>query len=137
MVSGPEEIMNLYIDFLDENEWVYVNNNMYKKSVLKLTLKDKAKLKFDFFFDIDKKDGFEKDFRQQFKRLNLSNLENLVKVMDNSVQFDIRIPDQFKTYLKSLNTFTNGKYIIARYNDLSQGQVRKIIDMIEEICLRK
>ena len=49
-VFGTEEELDVYVDFFDDNDWLYVNNTTYKKPISKLSDRDKMKLKTDFFF---------------------------------------------------------------------------------------
>lgn len=127
-VFGTEKELDQYIDFFDDNDWVYVNPTSYKKPVPKLTERDKRVLKVDFFLNADH------EIKKYYKTLDtkFDTIDHeAVAALNTAFQFNMKIlPYSVKKIIKKLKGHNSGLFYVVKFEDMSKQNLKEIIDQM-------
>lgn len=131
-VSGDEGELDPYIDFFDDNDWLWVSDKQYKKRMSKLTERDKMKLKTDFFFDNEKP---QHEILNIYKAMDKKfyYLTDIIMLLKDSFQFDLEgVPTKAKKIIQSVHGIKKGRFFIVSFNDMSSQNLKKIMDALHQ-----
>jgi len=135
-VFGTEEELDVYVDFFDDNDWLYVNNTTYKKPISKLSDRDKMKLKTDFFFDINEsKDNHQilQYYKTLDKNFHYFDAKDII-ILTNAFQFNLSdYPVKLKNLIKKQTGVLKGNHYIIKFDDISKNNLNQIFDMMHTL----
>lgn len=140
-VTGTENELDVYIDFFDDNDWLWVNDTMYKKSLSKLTERDKMKLKTDFFFDFNSSsddDEIIRYYKSLNKNFNYLSINDCVLLLSNAFQFNLtNIPSTVKTLLRKIQGVEKGNFYTIKFDEMTKQNLKNIIDKMRDFDTRQ